>query len=715
MLFVNICLLLLTTISTALSGSEINIISSGSFKGLASPSGEVLIPAVHDEIGWSDGTVFLENEVIGYRDEGKWGLINTKNKKITQPVYNSLVPIGEEIFVASRKANLSNHLYHGLIDKKGEVLVSFNYFSISRLTATRIKVGDYKEGRVLHGIRSTEDVEIIPCSYQSIDLLDNLIVCYGEDELVRIFDLDGKPIYNRWLDRVTRHPEGFEIVEEGRSGLVSADHRLISYPSLKGLSEEGRHRFNRWEVRSLVKDSVFYESCDSITILNENLWIAHVNDAEHMLGAHERLFSNQKYHLKYVQRGFIVAQNKQSGNWGLYKTTGEPVGEGYDFIRADSNYFYCRSGNSWDIYNAFSRKLNDHKFEEVSSSINRNIPVKKNGFWGFVDFMGDPLVSYKFDDVAPGIENQYLARYVGKWGIANLPESWMALPEFDTIEVDTKFYLARKGRATYVFDEQGDLLLKTGFDVFVDKDVIYLREDDSLGLITALGSIIDPQYQSVKKVGEFYVCKRDSTLEMINPYGRKVLTAVDGVEEVFSYSEGYFHILKDGKHGFVDENGKLRVANRYDGALPYNEDMAAVKLRGKWGYINKWEQLVVQPHYDTCSVFENGLANVAVAGKHGIINNKGEIIINPDFEWISRTPYGNYVMTNQGMKQGLADETGRILLSPNFDEVIDTAHEFVVARQGESYGVVKYNGHSYVPFNYRQVEVQGDYLLLLSK
>ena len=714
MRFLNICLLLLITVSRVFSGSEINIISDGSFKGLADPNGAVLIPAVHEEIGWSDGTVFLENEVIGYRDQGKWGLINTKNKKITQPLYNSLLPIGEDIFVASRKASLTNHLYHGVIDKKGEVMVSFKYFSISRLTSTRVRVGDYQEGKVLHGVRSTDDVELIPCIYPSIDILDNLIVCYGEDELVKIFDLDGRPVYNRWLDRVNSHPEGFEIVEEGRSGLLSRDYRLISYPSLKELTDEGiRSDFNRWEVRSLVKDSTFYESCDSITILNENLWIAHVNDAEHMLGAHERLFSNQKYHLKYVQRGFIVAQNKQSGHWGLFKTNGEAVGDGYDFIRADSNYFYCRRGNSWDIYNSFSRKLNKREFEEVSPSIQRNIPVKMNGFWGFLDFMGEPLVSYKFDQVAPGIENQYLARYVGKWGIANLPESWLALPEFDTIEVDTKFYLARKGRATYIFDDQGDLLLKTGYEVSVENDIIYLKEDENLGLVTALGSIIDPQYRSIKKVGDFYVCKKDSVLEMLNPYGRKVLTEVDDVQEVYSYSEGYFHILKNDKHGFVDENGKLRGANRYDGALPYSEDMAAVKLRGRWGYINKWEHLVVQPHYDTCSVFENGLANVSIDGKFGIINTKGEMIIQPDFEMISRTPFGNYVVTSAQMKQGLADEKGKILLSANYDEVIDTAYEFVIARRGDNYGVVTYDGHSYVPFDYKQVEIQGDYLLLL--
>ncbi|XOV93228.1 MAG: WG repeat-containing protein [Bacteroidota bacterium] len=714
MRFLSICLLILFSYNSSFSGTEISIISSGSFKGLADPDGEILIPAIYDGIGWSDGTVQLENDVIGYLDAGNWGLINTKNKKITKPIYHSLFPLGEELFLASKKARLTNHLFYGLINQKGDILIDFKYFSINRLSPEIFLVADYRDGEVLHGVLNIEDEEVIPCDFRSINLLENLIICHGSDKLVRIFDLNGNQLYDGWLDQVNLHPKGYEIIEEGKRGLLSKDLQLISKPSSKGLAENGEaHSFNRWEVRSLSQDSTFFQSCDSITILNEKLWIAHVNDAEHMLGAHEKLFSNQKYLLKYIHRGFIVAQNKHSGKWGLYKTNGDAVEEGYDYIFTDSSYFFGRRDNSWDIYNSFSRKMNKQPLEDLKASIARSIPVKKNGFWGFIDFMGEPIVAYKYDQILPGIGNQYLAKYVDKWGIANLPESWVALPEFDTIEVHSDYYLGKKGMATYIFDPQGDLIIRTGYDVFISEGIIYLREGFTYGIITQSGTIIHPEYNSIRKVGDFYVCKKDSVLEMLNPFGRKVLTEKDEVQEVFGYSEGYFHILKSGKHGFVDENGKLRIANRYDGALPYKEGLAAVKLRGKWGYIDKYEILVVQPHYDTCSVFEKGLTDISINGRYGIINKEGDVIIDPDFNLISRTTYGNYVMTDGNKKQGLADENGKILLRTNYDEVIDTPYDFVIARLGENYGVVTYQGYSYVPFNYKQVEVQGDYLLLL--
>ncbi len=710
----NICFLYFILSWPAFSGNEISIVTLGKMRGLANPSGEIIIPAIYEGIGWSDGTTTLQNNVIGYRKNNKWGLINIKNKKVTSPLYHELLPLGESHFMASTQARLTNHLLHGVINDKGDIVVPFKYFSIGSLPEMNIKVGKYEGGSVLYGVRNLKDGEVIPTIYQSISILDNLVICKGEDGLARVFDGNGNAIYQGWLEKVVRHSQGFEIVEEGQTGLISKRHQIINRPGLKELTNNGESiGFKKWEVRCLSSDSTSFQSCDSITILNDKLWIAHINDAQHMLGAHEKLFSNQKYILKDIQRGFIVAENKHTSKWGLYKTDGQVVKEGFDFISIDSNYFYCQSGNKWNIYNVFSRKVNERSFDDVGKSVNRNIPVKLNNYWGWIDFMGEPLVSFKYEMMLPGIGNQYVAKYVNKWGIANLPEAWVVMPEFDSIIVDRNFYLAKKGLSTHVFDKEGSLILRTGSDVIVENGILLLREENNFGFITELGSVIYPEYQQVKKVGGFYVCMKDSLLEMINPYGRKVLAEEDQVEEVFSYAEGYFHILKNGKHGFIDEDGRLRIANRYDGALPYNEGLAAIKLRGRWGYIDKWERLVIQPHYDTCAYFKQGLANVAVSGKYGILDTAGEMIISTDFSEIDRTSFGNYLMRDDRGKQGLANESGKILLRPNYDEIIDTTHDFVIARLGESYGIVTYEGFTYLPFEYKQVEIQGDYLLLV--
>ena len=51
-----------------------------------------------------------------------------------------------------------------------------------------------------------------------------------------------------------------------------------------------------------------------------------------------------------------------------------------------------------------------------------------------------------------------------------------------------------------------------------------------------------------------------------------------------------------GSFGYVDSGGALAVPARYDAALPFASDWAAVRHNGKWGYIDRSgrEQLAPQ-------------------------------------------------------------------------------------------------------------------------
>ncbi len=80
-----------------------------------------------------------------------------------------------------------------------------------------------------------------------------------------------------------------------------------------------------------------------------------------------------------------------------------------------------------------------------------------------------------------------------------------------------------------------------------------------------------------------------------------------GVTRFFSESEGLRGIKKDDRYGFVDDRGRLRVANRYDSIGEFHEGLASVKLIGKWGFVNTNDQIVINPNYDNCSFFQHGI------------------------------------------------------------------------------------------------------------
>ena len=55
----------------------------------------------------------------------------------------------------------------------------------------------------------------------------------------------------------------------------------------------------------------------------------------------------------------------------------------------------------------------------------------------------------------------------------------------------------------------------------------------------------------------------------------------------------------NGKWGFVDKNGNLKVQNDYELATDFNKyGFAGIKKDGKWGSINQNGEVVQEPTYD---------------------------------------------------------------------------------------------------------------------
>ena len=58
-------------------------------------------------------------------------------------------------------------------------------------------------------------------------------------------------------------------------------------------------------------------------------------------------------------------------------------------------------------------------------------------------------------------------------------------------------------------------------------------------------------------------------------------------EEIKSFSDGMSLVMKNGKYGFVDANGKLAVKLKYDMANDFNNGFACVLKKKHWYLIDK--------------------------------------------------------------------------------------------------------------------------------
>lgn len=86
----------------------------------------------------------------------------------------------------------------------------------------------------------------------------------------------------------------------------------------------------------------------------------------------------------------------------------------------------------------------------------------------------------------------------------------------------------------------------------------------------------------------------------------------EGLAVVGNYVYGHTYLTMDPKYtfGFIDRNGKLVVAPKYEEARSFSEGLAAVKNKGLWGFINKEGKEVVPPQIGYVDDFKNGYAVV---------------------------------------------------------------------------------------------------------
>ena len=89
------------------------------------------------------------------------------------------------------------------------------------------------------------------------------------------------------------------------------------------------------------------------------------------------------------------------------------------------------------------------------------------------------------------------------------------------------------------------------------------------------------------------------------------------------YSEGMAAVEKNGRWGFIDQQGREIVRPQYQDVLPYGESRAAVKKDGQWGFVDKRGKETVKPQYDNVWSYKDGRATAEKDGKRRALDLNG--------------------------------------------------------------------------------------------
>lgn len=328
---------------------------------------------------------------------------------------------------------------------------------------------------------------------------------------------------------------------------------------------------------------------------------------------------------------------------------------------------------------------------------------------------------------------QYVARVMpvgnNKYGYIDETGKYLIKPRYDYCGGFNKYGLAfvydNLNEESYFINIKGDTVIRGnegyriinpisphGFYTPFVEGKLLVRKNRKYGFVDIEGTIVIPlEYDTLDNFNEGYCFgKINNEYFLVNASGNRKIIDYLHIEDVGPLSEGLAPIKIDGKYGFIDSLGTMKIEPQYLSVGFFNNGICNVKIMNDtWGYIdttgnwfviptliearpflhnNKFAKAINKSDFstvlidtkgrknklnekiDNLSDFSNGLAKACKEGTflYGFINENLDWIIEPQYKWAGDFCNEYCVATKNYVVLGYIDKNGWWKLEPKYTQ-----------------------------------------------
>ena len=723
------------------------LIQKNNKKGLLSKLGKEVIAPQYQSIGWNVDS--LQNKwfdktglTLVQHENGKYGVLNNKSKVILPCKFNEILP-AKDNFIAANSSEIYG--YHpdgvwGFYDyRTGKQVISPKYDALIHNFENGIAVtGHYvmmsikpASLEIRQGLSDKRGNELTPFIYRSIKVLNNSVLAVQDSVFHWGFcDKNGRLLTKCLYDEFELIGKNIKVAKQGKFGLLDLNGREVYAPKYKEIRkiETGGFEVKDFHNYSLYHDSLGFAQLefDEIFAAAPGLFVFGLNGYYGLINTEGKILLKNNFTFidKFINGSSVV---KINGKYGLINKSGAYLLQPeYDEMKKDSTGLIRIKGKEihdyghikvvvseyakWGLADSVGHTILEFKHNEILAPSDSMYPVKRGEKWGFYNYKTDFIIPFQFSKI-----NQ-----VFNFGLAVVSiDSIKVLINKNGEILNTRKYdsLWVMGPHSVVFKRKNHygLLAKNGLESLpacyqkitkVANLVFELTEQDSiLSLCNAHGTVF---YGDVKlKIngywsGNVLIMPGDTSYTIFNTSGKQVLAPQPRLEHIDYFSDGYARMTYTGKFGFIDHNGKIRIASQYENTKHFQDGMCAIFLKNKWGFIDKAEHLWVQPYYDTVCAFQGKLAAVSYGKKWAFVNNVGKET--------TKFVYSNFIYQGNGFyavernkNWGMLSPEGEEFVFTKYDGVDMLGNKYVKIYSEGKYGTANLKGEIVVPIEFNKI------------
>jgi len=196
-----------------------------------------------------------------------------------------------------------------------------------------------------------------------------------------------------------------------------------------------------------------------------------------------------------------------------------------------------------------------------------------------------------------------------------------------------------------LINQKGDIKIPCEFDTIyptIKDDLVLVKQNGLFAFYNITGEkVIDFLYKVAIEFDNGIAAVKEQDTDqkyyLINKKGERVS------QNTFDYFFGFYgselgYVRNEGKYGYINNKGEIKIECIYDEVEAFSEGIAAVKINGYWGGINDKGDTVIEFKFDNSFDFREGLSRIKGKGGYGFIDTKGELVIpyQYSFAWIFR-------------------------------------------------------------------------------
>lgn len=521
---------------------------------------------------------------------------------------------------------LEQNQKYGVIDRNGNIVIEAEYEAVQIPNPSKaifVCVKEYNE--------STKEYETVVYNEKKEVLLSN----YKNVQAISIYTNVNSTPYEKSV---------LTYKENGKYGLINLEGKQITKPVYDEISsinyKEGTFLVKQNELEGIInmKGKVIIK-CEYESVTSDNYYSENGNNK---------------------QAGFIISKKTEDGyRYGYANYRGtiilKPIYTQLERVTEIANekgvYFIAfKNGQAGLLKN--NKEILNYEYEDIQYNVLGSIFVtKRNGKYGAVNQEGTTILYPEYDNVYTG--GMYLNALKDKdIFIFDLNGNKIETNEVSKTKTENANYYITidKNNKYKVVDSKDNIIIDKDYTYieYLPGDYFIVERDSKSGIIDSNGkSVIELKYDSISRINETDILQmeKDKNIALYNLNMKEIVSMDNAIVKEVKDEKAYILLYSDTDFKYLDKEGNILTSQN----LFENNTLFAKNINGKWGFVDKDGNLKVQNDYELVTDFNKyGFAGIKKDDKWGSINQNGEVVQEPTYDLKRNIPefVGKYYRVN---------------------------------------------------------------------